>query len=142
MDLYSKILNIKGQNSRQSIVDAIKETKEKLKGLDYERMCLVYNSYLYETLLKKHIIVHIVDTKDFNASFEHRFLITYDGNDYYLCDLTYSQFKDREHLKELLETGFMKCNDMVLQKYLQIVLKENKNLCIEQVFNSNNSFRR
>ena len=52
MDLYSKILNIKGQNSKQSIVDAIKETKEKLKGLDYERMCLVYNSYLYETLLK------------------------------------------------------------------------------------------
>ena len=43
---------------------------------------------------------------------------------------------------ELLENGFMKCNDMVLQKYLQIVLKENKNLRIEQVFNSNNSFRR
>lgn len=142
MDLYNKILNIKGQNTENAIIDAIKEVKIKLNNLNYERMCLVYNSYLYEALIKRHVLVHIVDTKDLNATFEHRFLIVFDGQNYYLCDLTYSQFKDDVYLISLLKDGYIKCNNEILNLYLKLILQENKKISIDKVFNSNNMVRR
>lgn len=69
MDLYSKILNINNKNIEYAIISAIEEVKKELSGLDYERMCLVYNSYLYEALLKRHVLVHMVDTKDLGLSY-------------------------------------------------------------------------
>ena len=81
MNFYNKILNIKGGNTEKLIDEAIKEVQTELANLDYERMCLVYNSYLYNTLLKKHVLVHIIDTSDLNLSYEHRFLLVFDGKE-------------------------------------------------------------
>ena len=53
MNFYSKLLNIKGGNTEKLIDEAIKEVRTELANLDYERMCLVYNSYLYNTLYQK-----------------------------------------------------------------------------------------
>ena len=120
MDLYSKILNIKGQNSRQSIVDAIRETKEKLKGLDYERMCLVYNWYLYENLKDMSCLDYIVDTDDLGFDYKHRFvLVPVDDSNYYLADLTYKQFgKEDEVLTKLYNDGYEKIDNDKYNYYL------------------------
>lgn len=141
MNFYSKLLNIKGENTEKLIEEAIKEVQTELANLDYERMCLVYNSYLYNTLLKKHVLVHIIDTSDLNLSYEHRFLLVFDGKEYYLCDLTYSQFKSSE-FPELISKGYQKCSDEDIKRYLNIISKENINLCMDEVFTSNNKLRR
>ncbi len=46
MSLYDKMLNIANIPKESIIEKAILKTKEELNGLDYERMCLVYSSYL------------------------------------------------------------------------------------------------
>ena len=141
MDFYSKLLNIKGENTEKLIEEVIEEVRNELANLDYERMCLVYNSYLYNALLKKHVLVHIIDTSDLNLSYEHRFLLVFDGKKYYLCDLTYSQFKSND-FPELISKGYQKCSDEDIRKYLSIISKENVNLCMDEVFTSNNKLRR
>lgn len=50
MSLYDRMLNIANLNKEFIIRKAIENTKSDLDGLDYERMCLVYNWYLYENL--------------------------------------------------------------------------------------------
>lgn len=138
MDLYNKLLNIKGENIASLISDAIKEVKSELKDLDYERMCLVYNSYLYKVLVKKHVLVHIIDTLDLGFTYNHRFLLAFDGIDYYLCDLTYSQFASSS-LSELLNSGYIKCDNQVLKTYLNIVGQKEIEMNIAEVFTSKNN---
>lgn len=141
MDIYSKLLNIKGENTEKLIEEAIEEVQTELADLDSERMCLVYNSYLYSALLKKHVLVHIIDTSDLNLSYGHRFLLVFDGKKYYLCDLTYQQFKSDE-FPNLRNKGYQECNDEDIKKYLDIISKEDINLCIDEIFTSNNKLRR
>ena len=43
MSLYDRMLNIANIDKETVIKKAIKNTKSDLEGLDYERMCLVYN---------------------------------------------------------------------------------------------------
>ena len=50
MSLYDRMLNISNISKESIIKKAIENTKNDLDGLDYERMCLVYTSYLYENL--------------------------------------------------------------------------------------------
>ena len=50
MSLYDRMLNISNIPKESIIKKAIENTKNDLDGLDYERMCLVYTSYLYENL--------------------------------------------------------------------------------------------
>lgn len=139
--LYNKILNIKQENTEEMIKDAINETKSILKSLPKEQMCLVYNSYLYNSCQKRHLLVHTIDTNDLNITYQHRFLIIYDGINYYLCDLTYSQFKSNYFI-DLLTNGYMKLNNKDLQKYLQIISQENLEISIDAVFMGDNNSRR
>ena len=141
MDLYSKILNINNKNIEYAIISAIEEVKKELAGLDYERMCLVYNSYLYEALLKRHVLVHMVDTKDLGLSYNHRFLIAFDGTNYYLCDLTYSQFLN-DDFPSLQKNGYQKCDDDLIKEYLKTIDDQEINIGMNEVFTSNNNYRK
>ena len=123
MDLMKKIFNIKGVNYEECIKKAIQKTKIELKNLDEKQMCFVYSSYLYQNLLEQHLLAHIIDTKDLGFSFCHRFVLAYDGINYYLLDLTYKQFlnKDAKFLK-LLTDGYQTITDREFNYYLKNVL--------------------
>ena len=114
------ILNIKNQDIEEIIRDSIKEVKEKLKGLDYNQTCLIYSSALFEILKRKHILVHIINTLDLGYSYLHQFLLVYDGNKYYLIDLTYKQFNDNS-LSDLNENGYIEIDDNIFKFYLKVV---------------------
>ena len=81
MNLYSKMLNIQNIDTEDLIKSAINEVKNELQGLSPERMCLIFSSYLYNALLKRHLIVHMIDTLDLGASYQHRFVIVYNGKE-------------------------------------------------------------
>ena len=123
MNLMDKILNIKNVNYEECIKKAIQKTKIELKDLDEERMCFIYSSYLYQNLLEFHLLARIIDTKDLGFSFSHRFVLVYDNNYYYLLDLTYKQFlnKDARFLK-LLSDGYQKVTNREFNYYLKNVL--------------------
>lgn len=123
MDLMNKIFNIKGIDYEECIKKAIQKTKLELKDLDEERMCFIYSSYLYQNLSEHHLLAHIIDTKDLGFSFSHRFVLVYDGINYYLLDLTYKQFlnKDAKFLK-LLTNGYQKITNQEFNYYLKNVL--------------------
>lgn len=131
-----KILNIKNVNYEECIKKAIQKTKIELKDLDEERMCFIYSSYLYQNLLEFHLLARIIDTKDLGFSFSHRFVLVYDNNYYYLLDLTYKQFlnKDARFLK-LLKEGYQKINNDDFNYYLKNILtSEFKNKDLEDAF--------
>ncbi len=136
MNLMDKILNIKNVNYEECIKKAIQKTKIELKDLDEERMCFIYSSYLYQNLLEFHLLARIIDTKDLGFSFSHRFVLVYDNNYYYLLDLTYKQFlnKDARFLK-LLKEGYQKINNDDFNYYLKNILtSEFKNKDLEDAF--------
>ena len=136
MNLMDKILNIKNVNYEECIKKAIQKTKIELKDLDEERMCFIYSSYLYQNLLEFHLLARIIDTKDLGFSFSHRFVLVYDNNYYYLLDLTYKQFlnKDARFLK-LLKEDYQKINNDDFNYYLKNILtSEFKNKDLEDAF--------
>lgn len=98
MSLYDRMLNIANIDKESIIRKAIKKTKSDLTNLDYERMCLVYSSYLYENLKDMSCLAYIIDTNDLGFDYKHRFiLVPVDDSNYYLADLTYKQFvKDND----------------------------------------------
>lgn len=127
------ILNIKNQDIEEVIRDSIKEVKEKLKGLDYNQTCLIYSSALFEILKRKHILVHIINTLDLGYSYLHQFLLVYDGNKYYLIDLTYKQFNDNS-LSDLNENGYMKIDDNIFKFYLKVVTNNDLTMDLSEAF--------
>lgn len=124
MNLIDKTFNIEDINYEECIKKAILKTKLELQSLDEERMCLIYSSYLYQNLLEYHLLAHLIDTKDLGFSFCHRFVLAYDGIDYYLMDLTYKQFlsKDSIFLK-LLSDGYQKIDNLEFNHYLKSILR-------------------
>lgn len=60
MSLYDRMLNIANIDKESIIKQAIKKTKSDLTNLDYERMCLVYSSYLYENLKSLSCLAYII----------------------------------------------------------------------------------
>ena len=134
MSLYDKILNISNKNVEEEIKNAILETKDELKGLDVDRMCKIYSSYLYENLKKRHVLAHIIDTKDLGFSFQHQFILAYDKV-YYLIDLTYSQFNDSNFLfSKLLKDGYQIIDNITFVNYLKTVGSMVVNLDLDDVF--------
>ena len=127
------ILNIKNQDIEEVIRDSIKEVKEKLQGLDYNQTCLIYSSALFEILKRKHILVHIINTLDLGYSYLHQFLLVYDGNKYYLIDLTYKQFNDNS-LSDLNENGYMKIDDNIFKFYLKVVTNNDLTMDLSEAF--------
>ncbi len=88
MSLYDRMLNIANIDKESIIKQAIKKTKSDLTNLDYERMCLVYSSYLYENLKSLSCLAYIIDTNDLGFDYKHRFILVPDNNLYYLVDLS------------------------------------------------------
>ena len=133
MSLYDRMLNIANLNKEFIIRKAIENTKSDLDGLDYERMCLVYNWYLYENLKDMSCLAYIVDTDDLGFDYKHRFVLVPDNNLYYLVDLTYKQFgKDDEVLNKLYNDGYEMLDNEKYNYYLNKVTGTNKDITIDE----------
>ena len=127
MDIYNLARNVRGINIENEIKSAIKSVKEEYSNLITEQTCMIYSGLLCEILKDKHVSVRVINTGDLDFGYEHMFLIANSGNlNYYLIDLTYSQFKD-DSFKELLENGYQEIDNSNINDYLNIVtLKEKK----------------
>ena len=134
MSLYDKMLNIANLNKESIIKRAIENTKSDLDGLDYERMCLVYSSYLYENLKELSCLAYIVDTDDLGFDYKHRFvLVPVDDSNYYLADLTYKQFgKDDDILSKLSSDAYEKIDNEKYNYYLSKVTGSDKDITIDE----------
>ena len=134
MLLYDRMLNIANIDKESIIKRAIENTKSDLDGLDYERMCLVYNWYLYENLKDMSCLAYIIDTNDLGFDYEHRFvLVPIDDTSYYLADLTYKQFgKEDEILNKLYDDGYQKIDNDKYNYYLHKVTGSNKDITIDE----------
>ena len=134
MSLYDRMLNIANLNKESIIKRAIENTKSDLDGLDYERMCLVYSSYLYENLKDMSCLAYIVDTDDLGFDYKHRFvLVPVDDSNYYLADLTYKQFgKDDDILSKLSSDGYEKIDNEKYNYYLSKVTGSEKDITIDE----------
>ena len=133
MSLYDRMLNIANIDKESIIRKAIENTKSDLDGLDYERMCLVYNWYLYENLKDMSCLAYIVDTDDLGFSYKHRFVLVPDNNLYYLVDLTYKQFgKDDDILSKLSSDGYEKIDNDKYCYYLSKVTGSDKDITIDE----------
>lgn len=134
MSLYDKMLNIANLNKESIIKRAIENTKSDLDGLDYERMCLVYSSYLYENLKELSCLAYIIDTDDLGFDYKHRFvLVPVDDSNYYLADLTYKQFgKDDDILSKLSSDGYEKIDNEKYNYYLSKVTGSEKDITIDE----------
>ena len=134
MSLYDRMLNIANIDKESIIRKAIENTKSDLDGLDYERMCLVYSSYLYENLKDMSCLAYIIDTNDLGLSYKHRFvLVPVDNNNYYLADLTYKQFgKDDDILSKLSSDGYEKIDNDKYNYYLNKVTGSDKDITIDE----------
>ena len=134
MSLYDRMLNIANIDKESIIKRAIENTKSDLDGLDYERMCLVYNWYLYENLKDMSCLAYIIDTNDLGFDYQHRFdLVPIDDTSYYLADLTYKQFgKEDEILNKLYDDGYQKIDNDKYNYYLHKVTGSNKDITIDE----------
>ena len=134
MSLYDRMLNIANIDKESIIKQAINKTKSDLANLDYERMCLVYSSYLYENLKELSYLAYIVDTDDLGFDYKHRFvLVPVDDSNYYLADLTYKQFgKDDDILSKLSSDGYEKIDNEKYNYYLSKVTGSEKDITIDE----------
>ncbi len=134
MSLYDRMLNIANIDKESIIRKAIENTKSDLDGLEYERMCLVYNWYLYENLKDMSCLAYIVDTDDLEFHYKHRFvLVPDDDGNYYLADLTYEQFgTDDEVLNKLYNDGYEKIDNDKYRYYLSKVTGSDKDITIDE----------
>ena len=134
MSLYDRMLNIANIDKESIIKQAIKKTKSDLTNLDYERMCLVYSSYLYENLKDMSCLAYIIDTNDLGFDYKHRFvLVPVDNSNYYLADLTYKQFvKDDDILSKLYNDGYEKIDNDKYRYYLSKVTGNDKDITIDE----------
>ena len=134
MSLYDRMLNIANIDKESIIRKAIENTKSELNGLDYERMCLVYSSYLYENLKELSCLAYIIDTNDLGFDYKHRFvLVPVDDSNYYLADLTYKQFgKEDEVLTKLYNDGYEKIDNDKYNYYLNKVTGSDKDITIDE----------
>ena len=134
MSLYDRMLNIANIDKESIIRKAIENTKSDLDGLEHERMCLVYSSYLYENLKELSCLAYIIDTNDLGFDYKHRFvLVPVDDSNYYLADLTYKQFgKEDEVLTKLYNDGYEKIDNDKYNYYLNKVTGSDKDITIDE----------
>ena len=133
MSLYDRMLNIANIDKESIIRKAIENIKSDLTNLDYERMCLVYSSYLYENLKELSCLAYIIDTNDLGFDYKHRFVLVPDNNLYYLVDLTYKQFgKDDDILSKLYNEGYELIDNDKYNYYLSKVTGSEKDITIDE----------
>ncbi len=133
----SDLLNLDGSNVEDKIVDTIDDVRVELKDLTTDMTCKIYSDYIKKSLTKKHVISRVVNTSDLDLPYEHQFNVALDGIDnYYLIDLTYSQFKNSEFI-DLLFQGFMKIKNKDFSRYLEIVGNGKSDVKLEDLFEVN-----
>ena len=126
-------INILG-NKEETIKSSIKNVREKLKTINEEGNCYSYSNYIYNELLENHIVCKIINTKDYGYDYMHYFvLVPNTQNDYYLIDLTYSQFNN-EYFSNLKRDGYIKINNSEFILYLSIVSGQANNISLDSVY--------
>ena len=116
MSLYDRMLNIANIDKESIIRKAIENTKSDLDGLEHERMCLVYNWYLYENLKDMTCLAYIVDTDDLEFHYKHRFVLV----------------PDDEVLNKLYNDGYEKIDNDKYRYYLSKVTGSDKDITIDE----------
>ena len=86
MDIFKMMQNVRGINIQEEIENSINITKEKLKDLTINRMCHVYNSYLFEEMKKRHLTVRLINLLDLGFDFKHYFVLVNGEGVFYLAD--------------------------------------------------------
>ena len=129
MELFSKMTNILNENQEELLKQAIEKVKQELKDLTPERTCKIYNNYLYQEIIKRHINAKLINTLDLNCTYEHQFVLLsiYKNGEstFFLADLTFSQFvKEANIFSDLLTNGYQKVDDFMFNQYLSIVLNK------------------
>ena len=126
-------LNILDVDKEDIISDVIKNTKNQLEGLTTERTCKVYSNYISYNLHSKNVLHRNIDTEELGYKYSHKFCLIPKEEDYYLIDLTYSQFNNFEFI-DLLIDGYMIISKEELARYLEIVGKSKNNISKDQLF--------
>ncbi len=136
MDLYNMIKNVYGKNIQEELVKAISIVKEKLYNLTKERMCKIYNGYLLNELSNHHLPARLINTLDLGLTYEHVFLlIPSENQEYFLVDLTFSQFNSNDDsFQSLLINGYQLVDDLTLNKYISIVTKTSNTFSLDELF--------
>lgn len=135
MDIFKMMQNVRGINIQEEIENSIKITKEKLKDLTINRMCHVYNSYLFEEMKKRHLNVRLINLLDLGFDFKHYFVLVNGNGEFYLADLTYEQFCNQDLNSMMSGRGYMRLNDYLLNSYISFVLKNRvSNLSCDGLF--------
>ncbi|MCI9281061.1 MAG: hypothetical protein HFI49_02220 [Bacilli bacterium] len=124
MDIFKMMQNVRGINIQEEIENSINITKEKLKDLTINRMCHVYNSYLFEEMKKRHLNVRLVNLLDLGFDFKHYFVLVNGEGVFYLADLTYEQFCNQDLNSLMSGEGYMRLNDYLLNKFISFVLRK------------------
>lgn len=136
-DLYD-IVNLSNIPLDKRIELSIAETKKQLNQLTTERTCIVYTNYLFTNLSKNHVVSKMVSTNELGAKYDHHFIVVpINTFEYYLVDLTYSQFNNKELFKTLYDKGYERVNDYDFSKYYLIVTKEQTNNTFHDIFMNN-----
>lgn len=130
-NLYD-ILNLTG-NKEDKIKSCIKKVKLELSDLVEEQTCKIYSSYVSDELYKNHVINRIIRTGDLSSYDHHFVLVPKDGDNYFLIDLTYSQFKN-DTFKNLLNDGYIVIKKDELNNYLRIVTSKSLNKEIDDIY--------
>lgn len=133
-DLYEYV-NISNVPLENRIKLSIEETRKLLKRIDINRACATYSRHVFSYLSQNHVVSKIVNTKDLGAEYEHYFVIApINTYEYYLIDLTYPQFNNKELFKNLYEKGYERITDLNFYLYYQIVTNEQSKITIQDVF--------
>lgn len=120
MELFNMMQNIRGINVEEEIKKAILKVRNELTCLTENQTCLIYSSYLFEDLKYRGINVRLINTMDLGLNFEHYFVLVKSADNYFLGDLTYSQFLD-SNFNNLLIDGYMKLDNNILNEYLSLI---------------------
>lgn len=138
MNLYSLARNIYGLNNKEQLAKSISVVRQNLKGLTEESMCKIYSSYLSFELSSNHVPSRLISTTDLDLNYEHFFiLVPSNEEEYFLADLTFSQFPYRKSaFTGLLTKGFQLIDDQSINKYLNIVTGEklHKRFSVDDIF--------
>ena len=129
------ILNIDGRTTEEKIEKAIENTHEELSDLVEERMCMVYTDTLARYLSEEHTVYRKISTKELGQSYDHNFILVPKEENYYLIDLTFSQFRQKEGFQLLTQKGYQYIDNSLWNAYIEIVCMESPKKTMEEAFN-------
>ena len=132
---FNDMINIYKKDNKEELKHAIIEVKKQLNGLSIDQTCKIYSSFLYDELLKRHVLCRLVNTASLGLNYEHWFVLVPDNNqNYLLSDLTFEQFHNQS-FPELIEKGYQFMDNVSFNGYLRVFDDSNIFCDIDEVFN-------